>query len=306
MGLAHLAHGRDTRPGAILVHGRKIEAGAARALDCGGAGPELAGQKAARQRRPDHQPKLLFQEHGNQVPLQVAAGDGVVGLQGLEARVSLRLASAERLGDLPGRPIGDADITHQALAGQVVQRAQGLVDGGDGVVAVDLVEVDVIGLQPLQAALNRVHDVPARGAAVIGPWPHVAEHLGGQHHILAGHADVLQGLADPGLGLAERIDVGGVDEVDATLQGLADDRVDLVLVQPADRLPDPRAGLAAKGHRPQADFGHEQACAAKLIVFHGGVPGLGRPDMDPRPRKVKASPGGAARRDCNFSDAGQC
>ena len=60
------------------------------------------------------------------------------------------------------------------LADEIVERAQGLVDRRDRVGAVDLVEVDVVGLQPLEAGLDRVHDVAARGAAVVGPGAHVA------------------------------------------------------------------------------------------------------------------------------------
>jgi hypothetical protein len=156
-----------------------------------------------------------------------------------------------------------------ALAHEVVERAQGLLDRGDRVVGVDLVEVDVVGLQPAQAGLHRIHDVAARGAAVVGPRAHVAIDLGGDDHVLSAYAQVLQALAQQLLGLAEGVDVGCVDEVDPGPQRAADDVVHRLLAERADRLPHALLGRAAEGHGPEADLGDEEAGAAELVVAHG-------------------------------------
>ena len=59
------------------------------------------------------------------------------------------------------------DVAHQPLAHQLVERLDRLLDRGDRVGAVDLVEVDMVELQPLQARLDRVEQVPARGAGAV-------------------------------------------------------------------------------------------------------------------------------------------
>ena len=76
---------RNRSPGAILVDRREVETGAATLAIAGSAGPIFAGQQAAGERRPDHQPQFLFDQQRNDVTLKVAAGDRVIGLHRLEA-----------------------------------------------------------------------------------------------------------------------------------------------------------------------------------------------------------------------------
>ena len=85
---------------------------------------------------------------------------------------------------------------------------------GDG--PVDLVEVDVVGAQPAQAVLALGHDPAPRVALRVGVLAHGAVHLGGQDDLVP--LDLGQRLADDLLGLAERVDVGGVDEVDPRVE----------------------------------------------------------------------------------------
>ena len=47
---------------------------------------------------------------GDDFALEVAADDGVVGLEGVEAGEVFELGDAEGFGDLPGVPVGDADV----------------------------------------------------------------------------------------------------------------------------------------------------------------------------------------------------
>src|SRR5262249_10183864 len=51
-----------------------------------------------------------------------------------------------------------AEEAHLALSHQIIERAQGFLDRGLRVRAMQLVKVDPIGAQPLQARLGRVHD----------------------------------------------------------------------------------------------------------------------------------------------------
>jgi len=55
--------------------------------------------------------------------------------------------------------VAPAEEAHLALPHQIIERAQGFLDRGLRVRAMQLVKVDPIGAQPLQARLDRVHDV---------------------------------------------------------------------------------------------------------------------------------------------------
>src|SRR5262249_18758085 len=92
--------------------------------------------------------------------------------------------------------------------------------------------------------------------------------LGRDHNVRASDAEVLEALPEQLLGLAEGVDVGGVNEIDARFQGTIDDRIDNVLAKIADRLPDAGFGIAAEGHRAEANLRNEKAGAAELVVSH--------------------------------------
>ena len=80
----------------------------------------------------------------------------------------------------------------------------------------------------------------ARIALMVRILAHGAVHLGGQHDIVA---TALQRLTDDLLRLAVAVPIGGVDEVDAEIQGLVDDTNAVVVIGVGD---------AAEHHRAQA------------------------------------------------------
>ena len=87
----------------------------------------------------------------------------------------------------------------------------------------ELVEVDVVGLQPAQARVERPADVERGELAGVGPVVHVAVELGRDDRPLAPAAALGEPVADDGFrgALARRsaVDVGGVEEIDALLVG---------------------------------------------------------------------------------------
>ena len=183
-------------PGALLVDDGEVEVGAAGVFGLLVFAGELAGEQAAGERAPDEEAGLFGFEEGDDVALEVAAGDGVVGLEGVEAGEVFELGDGEGLGDLPAEPVGDADVADFALLDEGVEGAEGLFDGGDGVVAVDLVEVDVVGLEAAEAGFDGVHDVSAGGADVVAAGAGAAEDLGGDDDFIAGDVEILEGLAE--------------------------------------------------------------------------------------------------------------
>ena len=81
-----------------------------------------------------------------------------------------------------------------------------------------LVEIDVVDPEPLQRGVELLADLGARQAAVAAAHREIG--LGRQHVGIARPPG--QDLAEEALGGAAAIDVGGVDEVDAELEGAID------------------------------------------------------------------------------------
>ena len=120
-----------------------------------------------------------------------------------------------------------------------------------------LVQVDPVGTQAAQAVLDRGEDPPPRVAAAVAALAHLEVHLGRQHHLVPAAA---QRFADDLLGLAGRVHVGGVDDVDAALQRGVDDPYAVVVVGVAD---------GAEHHGSEAVHAHLDAGAPQDAVSHG-------------------------------------
>ena len=124
---------------------------------------------------------------------------------------------------------------------EVGQCGDRLVVVGSGIGTVHLVQIDPIGLEPLQAVLDLLHDPAPRVAAVVRVaglthrYVHRTVELRGQDDVVT--AATSQGFADDDLGLALGVDVGGVDEVDAFVERPVDDshrRVVIAFTEPAE------------------------------------------------------------------------
>src|SRR5262249_12805554 len=130
-------------------------------------------------------------------------------------------------GHLPRGEVGDADVTHLALANEVVEGAQGLLLRRAGVGEVGLVEVEVVGPQATQAVPTRLEDVTARQTLVVGAWADADRALGGEDELLAlplqpGAEDLL-GAAGGLRRRRHRVGVGGVEEENPRGGGLVED-----------------------------------------------------------------------------------
>jgi hypothetical protein len=134
----------------------------------------------------------------------------------------------------------------------------------------------------------------ARRALIVRLRTHRAGRLGRQHDVGARHAEVLQRLADDALGLAERVDVRGIDEVDAARQRAFDQPVRVVLADGADRRPHAGVRIAAERHRAETQLGDVQARAAQLLVFHPG-------SFPVRQHRMRRRAPHASRAGCEFS-----
>ncbi len=156
-----------------------------------------------------------------------------------------------------------------AVLDQDIERPQGLFHRRGRIEPVQLVEIDVVGLEPLQAGLDAVDDMGSRTAATVRPLRGFPEHLGGQHHVVARDAEPVQRLTRDLFGQAFRIDVGRIDEVDPLIDRCLDQGLGLALLQRADLAP--HLAAAAERHGAEAEFRHEEAGAAQSIVAQGGI-----------------------------------
>jgi hypothetical protein len=95
--------------------------------------------------------------------LDVAHGEAVLGLDAVEAGDPFTLAHADGLPYLPAGEVRASDVADLARVHQIVERRERLLDRGLVVPAVDLIQVDVIVVEPPEADLAGRDDVLTRG-----------------------------------------------------------------------------------------------------------------------------------------------
>jgi hypothetical protein len=150
---------------------------------------------------------------------------------------------------------------------QRVQSAHRLLDRSQEIVAMNLVQIDMVGLQPAQTRLDRVHDVAAGGPDVIAARADTAVDLGRDHHMLPRDLQVLQRLSEDLLALTLRIDIRGIEEIDPALDRCLDQLIGIRLANGADDFE--HSSAVPEGHRSEAQFRDQEARIAEGCVFHG-------------------------------------
>ena len=214
----------------------------------------LARQHAHAQRRPGRHAQAQGVGHGQQVALYGALHQAVFDLQRDQRRPAAQVGQRLHARHLPGRRVGDARIDDLAGAHQVVKAAHHLFHGGGVVPDVQVQQVDVVGVQTLQAGFHAAHHALAVVAAAVGvAGVQVQAVLGGQHRAvaLARHETAQQGFA-----AAAGVEVGGVHKVAAALGVQVEHAARLGLVGAP-------APVGAEGHGAQRQRADAQAAAAQ-------------------------------------------
>ncbi len=150
---------------------------------------------------------------GIDLVLDVARPEGVLGLHGGDGVDGVGAA------DRRGARLGEPEVADLARGDELRHRAHGLLDGGRGVHAVLVVEVDVVGPEALERGVaGRAHVVRGAVDAALGRVVRVAldPELRGEEHLVA---PALQGAADELLVRERAVHVGRVPEGDAELDG---------------------------------------------------------------------------------------
>ena len=206
-----------------------------------------AVQKAGGVGHPGDEADVVVPGDGEEPDRRVLLHDAVDDLERGDAALlhrSLALLEPADVG-AQGYPI----VAYLPLFDQVVQRVEDLVvlDGADARV-VELVQVDVVGLQPDEALLTSVADefgrVVLRALRVSLPGGvrvEVVAELGGDHDVVA---LLPQRLGQDSLSVPDAVGVSRVEEVDAEVVSLLQEVDALVLVY----LPPP-----VGAHSPEAE-----------------------------------------------------
>ncbi len=121
----------------------------------------LPGENTAGERAPREHGETLLAAQRQQLTLDVARDQRVLGLERDEPVPAPPGGEPERLGELPRRVVARARITDLALVDEVVERRQGLFERSARVPAMDLVQVDPFRPEAAQRRLDAHADMAA-------------------------------------------------------------------------------------------------------------------------------------------------
>lgn len=191
----------------------------------GRAPADLAGQQAVGEREVREHADAVVEGRRDQLALDRTLQQRPLVLRRHEGDRAGLAGDVRGFGELPAGEVGVPDVADLALGDQLGERGQGLGHRGGRVGAVQLEEVDVVGVEAAQGLL---HGTPNVGAATAGtgggPVLHVhavVTELGGEDDLVAA---ALEGLPEVDFGAAgAAVDVGGVQEGDARVQSGVDD-----------------------------------------------------------------------------------
>src|SRR6202165_3099706 len=254
--------------------------------DAGTRGPRTLGsgvllaiftrQPAPVQRAPGQDTHAVSLRRRQDIGLDAACADRVRRRLADEAREVPPLRCPLGFDDVFGGINGAAGVADLPLVDEVAEGTQGFLDVGSVVWAMDLVEVDPVGAEAAKAVLDLDRD-PATGvAAPVDVVAHAAVELGRQDDVIPAP---LEGSTDNLLRLAVAVDVGGIDKVDAGVEGGVDDPDAVIVVGVAP---------GAEHHGTEAAGADTDAGPTQAYVFHGligsrtttGISALGFDDRD--------------------------
>lgn len=121
----------------------------------------------------------------------------------------------------------------------------------------ELVEVDVVGLESPEAGFAAFDDVESAGSNGVRLVGHSAVYLGCEKHVVT-FSVALKRLANELFRCAFAVDVRGVEEVNSLAEGVVDDFACVFKV-----------GLLSEHHAAQNEGADVHAGASEEFVFHG-------------------------------------
>jgi hypothetical protein len=126
---------------------------------------------------------------------------------------------------------------------------------------VDLVKVDVVEAEALQAAIYAGENVRPREADLIEARANSAAYLGGDHDLFAGPIQRCERIADESFTFTFRVHIGCINEIYAGIESRGDQCLRLFFAEATNGLP--HAAPAAECHGAEAELRDVQSCFAK-------------------------------------------
>ena len=158
--------------------------------------------------------------------------------------------------------LGHSEVLHLACRDQVLDGSGGVFNGHIGVDAVLVVEIDDIDLQSLERAFHGTLDLFRRAIGSLGATSSVGidieSELGGDDDLFA---EGREGLADEFLIGEGAVDLRGVEEGDAALDGGTEKRDHLVLFRE-------RFVGKAQAHATEAEGGYFKIAFSQFAFLH--------------------------------------
>lgn len=221
------------------------------------AAADFAGEAAPAEWAPDDGADALVESERHEFPFVVAPEEGVVGLVGDVPREAVLVGVGERFHEVPAGEVGAADVADFAGADEVIQDVHSFFDGRFGVEAVELIEVDVVGLQTFELSFDGFDEMEAAAADVVGALAEAEGGFGGDEDFVAAAFD---GGAENFFGEAGGIDVGGVEHCQAGVEAKVDEFCGAFGVCVAPGFEELIA--ATEGACAECEFGDEETGAA--------------------------------------------
>src|SRR3989442_355192 len=164
---------------------------------------DLAREEAVAERRVGNESNTQLAQQRQQFGLRVSGPQGVLGLQRGDRMHNVGAA------DRAGTGLGQPDVADFPRGDEFGQGADGVLDGRVRIDSVLVVQIDVVGAQPLQGTFDRDADVRRTAVEDAGAAPGVRDdaELCGQHYFVAA---VLDGPSDQFLVGVGTVDLGGV------------------------------------------------------------------------------------------------
>jgi hypothetical protein len=133
----------------------------------------------------------------------------------------------------------------------------------------DLVQVNIVGLQTAETGLHSVHNVTTRSPDVIPPRADTTIDLRRDYDILPRDVKVFQGSPQNLFALTFRVIVRRIEEVDAAVNRGLDQFIGTGLVNGADSLEE--ASAVPECHSPEAESRNQETRIAERCVFHDAL-----------------------------------
>jgi hypothetical protein len=136
--------------------------------------------------------------------------------------------------------------------------------------AVNLIEVDEVGLEALETLIQFKKNGFAGEAAAVGLLAHEALDFGGEDDGFAAGVG-FEEAAENGLAVAAGVDVGGIEEIDAQIESLAEKGLAVGFIESPGLAAGQKfaGGWRTIGHAAETDAGDFESGVAEIDVIHG-------------------------------------